>query len=268
MNTEISTQTISYDESGSGPAIVLLHAFPLSRSMWASQMEALQGAYRVIAPDLRGFGGSKGFDEPPSLDQVADDVAGLLDELKISERIVLGGLSMGGYAALAFARRHAGRLRGLILADTKAEADDTEGKANRERSIAFAGQNTARAVLDQMLPKLLAPETMAAHPEVLDVLRHIATDQTPAAIIGALRAMRDRPDSGPSLSAIAVPTLVIVGEKDALTPPALAETLAARIRGAKLMRIAGAGHLSNLEKPELFNAAVRSFLQELATGAA
>ncbi len=187
MKTEISAQTISYDESGMGPPVLLLHAFPLSRSMWASQMEALQDAYRVIAPDLRGFGGSKGFDDPPSLDQVADDVAGLLDELKIKERIVLGGLSMGGYAALAFARRHAGRLRGLILADTKAEADDAEGKANRDRLIAFASQNTARAVLDQMLPKLLPAETLTAHPEVIDLLRHIATDQTPAAIIGALR---------------------------------------------------------------------------------
>jgi 3-oxoadipate enol-lactonase len=264
MNTEISSQTISYDESGKGPPVVLLHAFPLSRSMWAPQREALQDAYHVIAADLRGFGGSKAFDDPPSLDQVADDVAGLLDELKISERIVLGGLSMGGYAALAFARRHAGRLRGLILADTKAEADDAEGKANRERSIAFAAQNTARAVLDQMMPKLLAPETMTAHPELIDLLRHIATDQTPAAIIGALRAMRDRPDSSPSLSAITVPTLVVVGEKDTLTPPALAESLAARIRGAKLVRIAGAGHLSNMEKPELFNTAVRSFLEGLS----
>ncbi len=263
MQTEISARTISYDEGGTGPAVVLLHAFPLSRSMWAPQMEALRDHYRVIAPDLRGFGGSKDFDEPPALDQVADDVAGLLDELKVGERIVLGGLSMGGYAALAFARRHPGRLRGLILADTKAEADDAEGKANRERLIAFAAEHTGRDVLEQMLAKLVAPETMAQHAEVVERIRHIAADQTPAAIIGALKAMRDRPDSGPSLSALAVPTLVVVGEKDVLTPPAAAESLAARIRGAKLVRIEGAGHLSNLEKPELFNAAVRSFLAEL-----
>jgi pimeloyl-ACP methyl ester carboxylesterase len=232
--------------------------------MWAPQLDALQDSYRVIAPDLRGFGGSAAFTETPSLDRMADDVAELLDELKIRERVVLGGLSMGGYTALAFARRHADRLRGLILADTKAEADDAEGKANRDRLIAFAGQHTARDVLDQMLAKLVGPATMTQRPEVVESLRQIAANQTSAGIIGALQAMRDRPDSGPSLAAIAVPTLVIVGEQDILTPPSLAESLAARIRGAKLVRIAGAGHLSNMENPAEFNAAVRTFLAEAA----
>jgi 3-oxoadipate enol-lactonase len=267
MRNQVSVQgTISFDDVGTGPPVVLLHAFPLSRAMWAAQIEALQDAYRVIAPDLPGFGGSPGFTGRPSLDRMADAVAELLDELKIGERIVLGGLSMGGYTALAFARRHAGRLRGLILADTKAEADDAEGKANRDRLIAFASRNTARAVLDQMIAKLVGPETMARHPEVVESIRRIAASQTSAGIIGALQAMRDRPDSGPSLPAIAVPTLVVVGEQDAITPPAVAETLAARIPGAKLVRIEGAGHLSNLEKPDRFNAAVRTFLAGLFTG--
>jgi pimeloyl-ACP methyl ester carboxylesterase len=263
MRSQTSARGICYDDAGSGPPVVLLHAFPLSRAMWAPQIEALQNTYRVLASDLPGFGGSKGFDEPPSLDQAADGVAGLLDELKIGERVVLGGLSMGGYVAFAFARRHAVRLRGLILADTKAEADDAEGKANRDRMIAFAAGNTARAVLDQMLAKLVGPETMTQRPEVVESIRRIASEQTPAGIIGALKAMRERPDSGPSLAAIAVPALVVVGEQDTLTPPALSESLAARIRGAKLVRIAGAGHLSNLEKPDEFNAAVRSFLAGL-----
>jgi 3-oxoadipate enol-lactonase len=263
VKTEISPQSISYDDSGNGPPVVLLHAFPLSRSMWAGQMEALQETHRVIAPDLRGFGGSKGFDAAPSLDCMADDVAELLDELKIVERIVLGGLSMGGYVALAFARRHAGRVRGLCLAATMSEADEMEGKAARNRLIGFAAEHTGRDVIDLMMAKLVAPETMTRHPEVIDQIRFLATEQTPAAIIGALEAMLDRPDSGPSLSAIAVPTLIIVGEKDAITPPALAESLVARIGGAKLMRIEGAGHLSNLEKEDLFNAALRSFLRGL-----
>lgn len=263
MRTEISKQTISYDDAGSGPVVVLLHAFPLSRAMWAPQMEALRATHRVLAMDLRGFGGSKAFADPPSLDQVADDVAGLLDELGIKDRIVLGGLSMGGYAAFAFVRRHAARLRGLILADTRAEADDAEGKTNRDRLMAYAAQNTARDVLDQMLGKLVAAETRTRHPEVVESIRSIASSQTPAAIIGALKAMRERPDSGPTLASITVPTLVIVGEKDTLTPPAMSESLAARIAGAKLVRIEDAGHLSNLEKPERFNAAVREFLQEL-----
>jgi len=264
MRNKISARgTISFDDVGSGQPIVLLHAFPLSRVMWAPQLEAFQSSYRVIALDLRGFGGSVAFAETPSLDRMADDVADLLDELQIRERIVLGGLSMGGYVAFAFVRRHADRLRGLILADTKVEADNTEGKANRDRLIAFAAQHTGRDVLEQMLPKLVGPETMEQRPEVVESIRQIAASQTSAGIIGALRAMRDRPDSVPSLAAIAVPTLVMVGEQDALTPPSLAETLAARIRGAKLVRIAGSGHLANLEKPAEFNAAVRSFLVEL-----
>ena len=263
MKTEISARTISYDEAGAGPPVVLLHAFPLSRALWGPQFQALHDRYRLLAPDLRGFGGSKAFDEPPSLDQVADDVAELLDELKIGERIVLGGLSMGGYAALAFARRHAGRLRGLILADTKSEADDAEAKANRERLIAFAAEHTSRDVLEQMLPKLIAAETMNHRAEVVDTLRHIAVDQTPAAIIGALKAMRDRPDSTPVLATLSISTLVIVGEKDAITPPTLAESMASRIPNPKLVRIEGAGHLSNLERPEAFNTAVRAFLEGL-----
>lgn len=264
MKTETSARTISYDDAGTGPVVVLLHAFPLSRAMWAPQIEALADHYRILAPDLRGFGGSKSFIDPPSLDQVADDMAILLDELKITGPVVLGGLSMGGYAALAFARRHAGRLRGLILADTKAEADDAEGKANRDRLIAFAAEHTGRDVLEQMLPRLVAAETPARHPEVMDTLRHIAADQTPAGIIGALRAMRERPDSTPMLPSIAVPTLIVVGENDALTPPTVAASMAASIAGARLVRIPGAGHLSNLERPTEFNAAVRAFLAELA----
>jgi pimeloyl-ACP methyl ester carboxylesterase len=264
MRNQVSAQgMISFDDVGAGSPVVLLHAFPLARTMWAPQIEALQDAYRLIVPDLPGFGGSRGFSGPPSLDRMADEVAELLDELKVTERVVLGGLSMGGYTALAFARRHAGRLRGLILADTKAEADDAEGKANRDRLIAFASQNTARAVLDQMIAKLVGAETMARRPEVVETIRQIAEGQTSEGIIGALQAMRDRPDSGPSLSAIGVPALVVVGEQDALTPPTVAESLAARIRGAKLVRLEGAGHLSNLERPDLFNTAVRSFLQEL-----
>ena len=264
MRNQVSAQgTMSFDDVGAGRPVVLLHAFPLARIMWAPQIEALQDAYRLIVPDLPGFGGSRGFTATPSLDRMADSVAELLDELKVGERIVLGGLSMGGYTALAFARRYAERLRGLILADTKAEADDAAGKANRDRLIAFASQNPARAVLDQMLAKLVGPETMARRPDVVEMIRQIAESQTSEGIIGALQAMRDRPDSGPSLSAIRVPALVVVGEQDALTPPTIAESLAARINGAKLVRIEGAGHLANLEKPDLFNAAVRSFLQGL-----
>src|SRR3954470_24210126 len=125
MKTRLATGgEVEYRDDGAGPPVVLLHAFPLSQQMWQPQVEALRGEYRVITPGLRGFGGSDGFTGTPSVDQMADDVAALLDALHDNEPVVLGGLSMGGYVALAFARRHPGRLRALLLADTRSEPDN------------------------------------------------------------------------------------------------------------------------------------------------
>jgi pimeloyl-ACP methyl ester carboxylesterase len=251
----------SYEEAGQGRVLVLLHAFPFSQPMWARQRDALSSIGRVITPDLRGFGGTQGFEGTPSVDRMADDVAALLDGLKITEPIVLCGLSMGGYVALAFARRHAARLRGLVLADTKAEDDDDAGRANRERLIEFATHNPASAVIEQLLPKLVGPQTSSQRPEVLVELRQMASTQSTAGMIGALRAMRDRPDSTPSLAAIKVPTLVLVGKDDALTPPDAAQRMASRIPDARLVTLDNAGHISNVEQPATFNEAVRSFLK-------
>jgi pimeloyl-ACP methyl ester carboxylesterase len=264
MRNQTSTDgSISFDDVGQGPAVLLLHAFPLSRLMWRPQLEALQDRYRVVAPDLRGFGASSGFVGPPSVETMADDAARLLDELKVDQAVV-GGLSMGGYVALAFARRHAGRLRGLILADTRAEPDDEAGRANRDRLIAEASGSTGAVFIESMLPKLVGATTLGQRPEVVAEVRHIAAGQVAAGIVGALKALRDRPDARGGLAAIAVPTLVIVGSEDVLTPPAVARELAGRIGGARLEEIDGAGHLSNLEQPQRFNAAVRAFLGGLA----
>src|SRR5262245_1294562 len=171
---------------------------------------------------------------------------------------------MGGYVALAFARRHPGRLRGLVLANTRSEPDDEAGKANRDRMIASAADHPASAVIEQMLPKLLGPQTQKHRPEVVEHVKVIASAQAPAGIIAALKALRDRPDAGPHLGAIAVPTLVIVGADDALIPPPLSLKLAAQIPRARLVALAGAGHLSNLEAPDAFGAALRDFLGGLA----
>jgi 3-oxoadipate enol-lactonase len=227
--------------------VVLLHAFPLSSAMWQPQIEALGQQYRIVTPDLRGFGSRAG--ETGSIAEMADDVAGL-----IAEPVVLGGLSMGGYVALAFARKYPEKLRALILADTKAEADDATGKANRDKMIAFAETHTARDVIDSVMPK------MAIQPHAIEQIRAIASAQPIAGIVNAVRAMRDRPDSTDLLPAIRVPTLVLVGSADALTPPPLAQALAGRIAGARLEVIPGAGHISNLENPAAFNRAVQSFL--------
>jgi pimeloyl-ACP methyl ester carboxylesterase len=254
---------MSFDDVGGGPVVVLLHAFPLSRKMWRLQVEALAPRFRCIAPDLRGFGGSVGFDGTPSVEQMADDVASLLDEERVPDRVVLGGLSMGGYAALAFARRHGDRLRGLFLADTKADPDDATARAGRDKSIAFMRDHTARDLIEQAMDRMLSSQTRERRPEVVEEVRAIAGEQTPAGITGALRALRDRPDARPSLGNITVPTLVIVGSDDALTPPARARELQASIVGARLVEIPGAGHLSNLEQPAAFTQALGAFLREL-----
>jgi pimeloyl-ACP methyl ester carboxylesterase len=263
MQTHTATNgRVEYDDVGSGRPVVLLHAFPLSRAMWRPQVEALQDLGRLIVPDLRGFGGTAGGDGN-SVEQMADDIAALLDALRVAQPVVVAGLSMGGYVALAFARRHAARVRGLILADTRAEADTAEGRTNRDKMIAFARQHSAADVIDAVLPKMVSPETQQRRPEVVAEVRRIASAQSNAGIIAALGALRDRSDATPFLGGISVPTLVIVGSDDEITPPAVAQALASAIPGAKLVTVPGAGHLSNLERPDAFNEAVRSFLQTL-----
>jgi 3-oxoadipate enol-lactonase len=255
-----------FDDVGAGMPVVFLHGFPLARTMWKAQLEELSDQCRCIAPDFRGFGGTSAALEGVSVDRLADDVALLLDALKITQPVVVCGLSMGGYVALAFARRHAGQLRGLILADTRAEADSPEARENRDKMIAFARLHPAGDVIEQMLTRLLGTESQMHHPEIADGVRAIAGKQSSAGIVAALHALRDRPDATAGLAAIRVPTLVVVGAEDVLTPPNAAESMVAAIPGSRYAKIAAAGHLSNLEQPEMFNAVVASFLSSLAGG--
>jgi pimeloyl-ACP methyl ester carboxylesterase len=255
--------TTAYLEAGSGRPVVLLHAFPLSKAMWRPQLEALAGVARVLAPDLPGFGGSRGFDGPPSVEVMADRVAGFLDAINVREPAIVGGLSMGGYVTLAFARRHADRLRGLILADTKSDPDDEAGKANRDRLIDFTGKSGSAALVEQMLPKLVGADTTAQRPGIVAEIRGLGAAQSSAGVTDGLRALRDRPDATPGLAAVTVPTLVIVGEQDTLTPPPKSEELARAIRGARLVKLPGAGHIANLEQPAEFSAAVLAFVRGL-----
>jgi 3-oxoadipate enol-lactonase len=252
-----SALTIGYEEAGSGLPLVLLHAFPLDRGMWQPQIAPLAGAARVVALDLPGFGESPS--APFTIEGVADVVAEFFAERKISKAVVCG-LSMGGYVALALARKHADKIAGLILADTRAGVDDTTAKANRDKSIALATEKGSAALFDTMLPKLLSESTLGGKPDVVQCVKALAAKQPSASVVAALAALRDRPDANPGLKSIAVPTLVIVGEYDAVTPPLAAANLSAQIRGSKLVHIPGAGHLSNVENPEAFNAAVREFL--------
>jgi pimeloyl-ACP methyl ester carboxylesterase len=254
---------MAFDDAGQGKPVVLLHAFPFSRAMWRRQLQALQAEWRVLSPDLRGFGDTPGFEGDPSLDQMADDLLSLFAEADVREPVVLGGLSMGGYIALAFARRHPSRLRALILADTRAEPDDAAARANRDKLIDFARAHSSALVVEQLLPRLVSDETRTERPEVVEEVRRIGSAQSVEGIIGGLRAMRDRKDARPVLESIRVPTLVLVGSRDIVTPPATAEELVAGIAGARLATISGAGHMSNLERPDLFNQEVRTFLHSV-----
>jgi len=246
-----------YHDSGTGQPLVLVHAFPLHSAMWHPQIAALNDHYRIIAPDLRGFGASELGQAPTSLAPYADDLAALLDHLGL-DQVVLGGLSMGGYIALEFVRSHATRLTGLILADTRAGADSEDGKRGRETNARLAESNGAMAVGETMLPRLVA----AHAPDVLraEIRTIIAENTSAAGTAAALRSMAARPDSTDLLTTITIPTLIIVGSEDLLTPPAEAHRLHAGIAGSQLIEIPNVGHLSNLEAPAAFNAAVQAFL--------
>jgi 3-oxoadipate enol-lactonase len=244
--------------------VVLLHAFPFDHEMWMPQFQPLADAgMRVIAPDLPEFGETTPGSEVFAIERAADVVAEFLEAIDI-EKAVVGGLSMGGYVAMAFARRHPQRLRGLILADTKAAPDDAQAKANRDQLIADVKGSGSAAAVETLFPKLFSDETRKRNPAAIERAREIALRQRPAAIIAGLYALRDRPDATPGLAGVKVPTLVLVGEHDAVTPPLMAARIAASISNAELIHIPGAGHLSNLENPEAFNGALIPFLKKLA----
>jgi len=250
---------IAYDVRGEGPAVLLLHAFPLGLFMWEAQVEALCATHRVVRFDARGFGGSAAGNGPLTMERIADDGASLLDHLGI-EKAVVGGCSMGGYAAFAFVRRHPQRLAGLVLQDTRAGADTAEAKASRAALAAKVLAEGASAAVLAFLPKLVGETTHRQRPDVVAGLRERILATAPQGIANALHGLALRADSRETLPTIAVPTLVIVGSEDVLTPASEAATMAAAIPRARLDVIPGAGHLANLEDPGAANAALRAFL--------
>ncbi len=226
--------------------LVLLHAFPFSGAMYRDDVAALSPRMRVLTPTMRGT----------SIDAMADAVAASLDREGVREPVVVGGISMGGYVSLAFARRHADRLRGLVLADTRAQPDSDEGRASRDAGIARVRGGDYAGFVEGMLDKLVLPEQREA-------TRALAMQQAPADVVDALHALRDRPDARPGLSAIRVPTLVLVGDRDAITPRSDAEAMRAAIPNAELVVIEEAAHLTNLDRPAAFREAIASFVSRL-----
>jgi pimeloyl-ACP methyl ester carboxylesterase len=258
----IGPRTLRWYEAGlSSDVLVWLHAFPLSAEMWSAQMDI--PGWRTIAPDLAGLGGSSDHDGVPDIADFASDTLELLDHLGVG-RVVLGGLSMGGYAAFAFHHLAADRLRALVLADTRSSADSQAGRVARETMLGIVEAKGASGVADEMMPKLVGSTTHRERPEVVTRVRRLIEGNSATGIGRAVRRLRDRPDRTPELATIAVPTLVIVGEEDALTPVEDSRALAAGIREAALTVLPGAGHLSNLETPEAFTGAVRAWLPTIA----
>jgi pimeloyl-ACP methyl ester carboxylesterase len=250
-------------ENGEGVPVVLLHAFPLSSAMWLEQRNDLADTCRVITPDLRGFGGSQlGFDEP-SVDLMADDVAAVLDRLDLPE-VVLGGLSMGGYVAMAFLRKHPGRVSALLLADTKAGADPDAARDNRRRMAdTLVADDSTQVLVDEVLPALVGETTRRDQPLVQGRVRALLEAAPPAAAAWAQRAMAARPDSLDTLRKVDVPAVVILGDEDGLASRDDAEAMVEALPQGRLVLIPGAGHLSAVEAPGPFSTAVREMLGRL-----
>lgn len=245
-------------------AVVLLHAFPLNSGMWESQIDALAGRWQVIAPDLTGFGDAPAPGDPQaySMENYADEVAALLSEKGV-ERAVIGGLSMGGYIALAVHRHHPELLAGLVLADTRAAADAPEAAERRVAQQRQVAERGTAELIETSLDTLLSDATKQHRPDVVARARKLMEQSSPAGVIGALDAMRRRPDATGELASIDVPALVIAGAHDKTSPPDVAAEMAARIPNATLAVLPDAGHLSNLEVPGAFNGALTSFLDGL-----
>jgi 3-oxoadipate enol-lactonase len=246
---------------GEGPAILFIHGYPFDHTIWAAQVAGLDG-FRRIAPDLRGMGRSDAPDLGYSMSTYAHDLAALLDALGVRDAI-LCGLSMGGYVTFEFLRRWPGRVRGIALVDTRAEADTVDGRRARDAAAALARENGASAVADAMLPKIFSPGTLTGAPETVERVRTLMAATPVSGIIGALAAMRDRPDSTSLLPTLSrLPALVVVGEDDQLTPPDAARRMAEAVRGARLVVVPRAGHLAPVESP----GDVTRVLKEFAEG--
>ena len=262
MKARLADVTLGLVMRGRGTPLLFVHGFPLNKAMWQTQVTDLSADFQVIAPDLRGHGQS---DAPPgdySMELFADDLNALLDHLDVP-KVVFAGLSMGGYVAFAFYKRHKERVAGLILADTRAEADSPEGKAGREKMRETVLSSGAEKVAGDLAGRMLAPLTVQSNPELLERVRRMMAGTPIHGYAGDLRALANRVDSTALLPTIPCPTLVIVGAQDVVTPPADAARMAAAIPKAKLVTIADAGHLSPMEQPAAFNKAVRDFASSL-----
>jgi 3-oxoadipate enol-lactonase len=254
---------LAVDVRGAGPALLLVHGFPFDHTVWRHQLAALS-RWRRIAPDLRGAGASTApaAADGYSMERYADDLVAVLDALGVESAAVCG-LSMGGYVLFELLRRHPERVRAVILAGTRPDADSAEGKRNRAALADLAEREGQDAVAERLLPRLVAPQTAATQPEVVEQVREMARRWSVPGLVGALRASRDRPDSTDTLRGVRVPTLVLVGSDDAVAPPAVARAMADLVPGAQYQIVPAAGHLAPLEQPLATTRLLADFLSAL-----
>jgi 3-oxoadipate enol-lactonase len=246
-------------DEGKGQSVVFLHAFPLNQSMWDEQIDAFSPDYRIITFDWRGFGASTQGERRVTMDVFAEDLRGLIDALQI-ESATICGLSMGGYAALAFYRRFADRVKSLILCDTRATADTEEAKATRLHTAESVRASGPSAIAGQMTTKLLGTTTIGTRPALVARVQEMIESNRSEAIVQAQEGMAARSDSNEVLGRIDCPTLVVVGSDDQLTPQEEVKRMADGITGARFEVIPQAGHLPNLERPAEFNRLLADFL--------
>jgi pimeloyl-ACP methyl ester carboxylesterase len=265
-NVDLSVRDYGDPPGNRRDPIVFLHAFPLDQTMWNEQVTDLRSECRVVTFDWRGFGESTSGVETSSMDLFADDLAALLDQLKI-QRAVVCGLSMGGYAAFAFHRRHKERIAALVLANTRAGADSPEGRQSRLEMARLVRRSGTEAIADTMLSRLLGPSTRNTSPETVESVRRTILRNRPEPVAQALVGMAGRPDSTDMLGLIDIPVLVIAGTEDAIITADEMEAMASLIPNAEFRRIETAGHLSNIEQPAIFSRSVIEFLEKARTAA-
>src|ERR1044071_8194241 len=255
----INNINLAYTDTGVGRPVVLIHGYPFNRALWTEQLPALSNDHRIIAPDLRGFGESEASRDTSTMSQLAADVARLMDHLQIP-RATIGGLSMGGYVALAFYKQFPSRVRALILADTRPQGDTEESKQTRAQQAEKALSEGMAGIADVMLPKLLTPETVSKRPEIVKRVRDMILKTKPEGAAAVLRGMAERDDQTSLLAKITVPTLIVVGSEDAITPVAASEKMHHAIDNSRMVILDHAGHVSNLERTQQFNDELLHFL--------
>jgi pimeloyl-ACP methyl ester carboxylesterase len=264
VKIDVNGVQLAYEERGAGMPLVLLHGFPFTRQMWERQITGLANRYRVIAPDLRGFGESSG--TPSTVEELADDLHVLIEHLGRHLELpacVVAGFSMGGYVVFRYLALHGDRVKALILISTRAEADTPEGRESRYAAIERLRKEGAEKYLAEFARRLVSTQALDTDPGLVAKVRRFIGVPRVDSLSGALKAMAERPDSSPLLPTIAVPTLVVAGADDNVIPATVAREMAGKIKGAKCVVVRDAGHMVNIEQSDQFTAALREFLNSV-----